>query len=53
MKVASVAEVRADFGAYLKASEKGPVVVTRQGKPVAVLLATYREEDLERLMMGH
>jgi len=29
MKVASVAEVEADFGGYLKASQRAPVVVTR------------------------
>ena len=53
MKVASVAEVAANFGVFLKDSENGPVVVTRHGKPVAVLLATDNEGDLERLLMGH
>jgi len=53
MKVASMAEVGSDFAAYLKASEKGPVVVTRHSKPVAVLLAADNKEDLERLLMGH
>jgi PHD/YefM family antitoxin component YafN of YafNO toxin-antitoxin module len=53
VRVASVTEVGADFGGYLKASEEGPVVVTRNGKPVAVLLRTCGQEDLERLLMGH
>lgn len=53
MKVASMTEVAADFAQYLKASEQGPVVVTRKGKPVAVLLRTEGDEDLERLLMGH
>jgi PHD/YefM family antitoxin component YafN of YafNO toxin-antitoxin module len=53
VKVASVTEIGADFGAYLKDSEQGPVVVTRNGKPVAVLLRTGSPEDLERLLMGH
>ena len=53
MKVASVTEVASDFSVYLKASEQGPVVVTRNGKPVAVLLRTGSEENLERLLMGH
>ena len=53
MKVASLTEVAADFAKYLKASERGPVVVTRKGKPVAVLLGTEGEEDLERLLIGH
>ena len=53
MRVASVTEVASDFAGYLKASEQGPVVVTRNGKPVAVLLRTGSQEDLERLLMGH
>lgn len=53
MKVASVTEVTADFGQYLKASKQGPVVVTRKGKPIAVLLRTAGPEDLERLLMGN
>ena len=53
MKIASVADVKAHFSAYLKASEEGPVVVTRNGKPVAVVLAVRDEDELERLMMAH
>ncbi len=53
MKIASLAEVKTHFSAYVKASEQGPVVVTRNGKPVAVLLAVTDEEELERLMMAH
>lgn len=53
MKVASATEIASDFAEYLKASEQEPVVVTRMGKPVAVLLRTKGEEDLERLLMGH
>ena len=53
MRVASVTEVASDFAVYLKASEQGPIVVTRNGKPVAVLLRTGGQEDLERLLMGH
>ncbi len=53
MKVASVTEVASNFAVYLEASEQGPIVVTRNGKPVAVLLRTAGQEDLERLLMGH
>jgi prevent-host-death family protein len=53
VRVATEAEVGADFGAYLKVSEKEPVVVTRRGKPIAVLLRTASRDDLERLLMGH
>lgn len=53
MKIASVAEVKAQFSAYLKESEHGAVIVTRNGKPVAALLAVQDDEELERLILAH
>ena len=53
MKVATQNEVAADFAKYVKAAKKGPVVVTSRGKPVAVLLTSESDEDVERLLMGH
>lgn len=53
MKIASVAEVKSQFSAFLKASEGGPVVVTRNGKPVAVLVGIQDEEEIERLLMAY
>ena len=53
MKIASVADVKARLSAYLKESEEGPVVVTRNGKAVAVLLAVTDDDELERLMLAH
>ena len=53
MKIASIADVKAHLSAYLKASQERPVVVTRNGKPVAVILAVNDEDELERLMMAH
>jgi len=53
MKIASVADVKARFSVYLKESEKGAVVVTRNGRPVAVILGTRDEDEIERLIMGH
>jgi prevent-host-death family protein len=53
MKIASVADVKAKLSAYLKQSEEGPVVVTRNGKAVAVLLAVTDDDELERLVLAH
>ena len=50
MKIASVAEVKAQFSAYLKESEEGLVIVTRNGRPVAALLGVRDDEELERLI---
>ena len=53
MKIGSVADIKAHFSAYLKAATQGPVVVTRNGKPVGVLLAVDDEEELERLVLAY
>jgi prevent-host-death family protein len=53
VKIASVAEVKAQFSAYLKESEQGLVIVTRNGRPVAALLAVRDDEELERLVLAH
>ena len=53
MKIASVAEVKARLSSYLKASATGPVVVTRNGKAVAVLVGVEDDEEVERLLLAH
>src|SRR5436305_2783873 len=53
MKIASVADVKARLSAYIKESLEGPVIVTRNGKPVAVLLAVTDEDELDRLVLAH
>ena len=53
MKIASVAEVKSQFSAYLKATEGGPIVVTRNGRPVAVIVGVQDEEEIERLLMAY
>ena len=46
MKIASVADVKAHFSEYLRESEEGAVVVTRNGHPVAVILGTQDEDEI-------
>jgi prevent-host-death family protein len=53
MKIASVAEIKSRFSAFLKASEAGPVVVTRNGRPVAVIVGVQDEDEIERLLMAY
>jgi prevent-host-death family protein len=53
MKIASVAEVGSQFNAFVEASESGPIVVTREGKPVAVLVGIDDEDEVERLLMAY
>ena len=49
MKTASAAKIAAQFNDYLDASRKQPVLVTRNGKPVAVILAVEDKAEAEQL----
>ncbi|MBI3409941.1 MAG: type II toxin-antitoxin system Phd/YefM family antitoxin [Planctomycetes bacterium] len=51
MKTASEAELKSGLRAVLEASAREPVVVKRNGKPVAVLVGVHDEEEVERLLM--
>ncbi len=54
MRIAPLADVKARLSAYVDECEAtGPIVITRNGKPVAVLLAPSDEDDLERLLLAH
>jgi len=53
MKMAPVADVKAHFSAYLKSSQEGLVVVTRNGKPSAVILGITDEDEIERLSLAY
>jgi prevent-host-death family protein len=54
MKTALAADVGANLDRYLEQCRtEGPIVITQDGKAVAVLLAPRDEEDLERLVLGH
>jgi prevent-host-death family protein len=53
MRIASVAEVKARLSAYLKATAAGPVVVTRNGKAVAVLVGVEDDDEVEQLLLAH
>ncbi len=53
MRIASGADIKARFSSFLKESTKGPVVVTRNGRPVAVLLSIEDEDEVERLLLAY
>jgi prevent-host-death family protein len=50
VKTASAAEIAAQFNAYLEASREQPVLITRNGKPVAVLLAVRNKAQAQELV---
>lgn len=49
MKTVSAARIAAHFDEYLTASRDEPLLVTRKGKPVAVLIAVQKKQDAEQL----
>jgi prevent-host-death family protein len=53
MKIASVAQIKSQFSSFLHATAGGPVVVTRNGKPVAVIVGVQDEDEIERLLMAY
>ena len=53
MKIASVADVKAHFSEFLRATRSGPVIITKNGRPSAVLLPIESEAELERLILAY
>jgi prevent-host-death family protein len=52
MKSASAAKIAAQFNDYLAVSREQPVLVTRNGKPVAVLVAVQDKAEAEQVASG-
>ena len=53
MRIAPLADVKARLSAYIEQSqEEGPVVITRNGKAVAVLIAPVDDDDIENLIVA-
>ena len=53
MNIAPLADVKARFSEYIKKTQEGPVVVTKNGRAVAVLLGIHDEDELERILLAH
>jgi prevent-host-death family protein len=52
MRIAPLADVKARLSAYVdECGAEGPIVITRNGKAVAVLLVPNDDDDLERLLL--
>ena len=53
MRIAPLADVKARLSAYVEqCATDGPVVITRNGKAVAVLLAPADDDDLGGLLLA-
>jgi len=53
MKIAPLAQVKTNLSAYVEQAEKeGPIIITRNGKAVAVIIAPIDDDDLENLILA-
>jgi prevent-host-death family protein len=52
MKIIPLAEAKARLSAVLDEAGAGPIVITRNGRPAAVLIAPDDDDDLERLLLS-
>ena len=52
MKIAPIADVKAKLSEYVSECRNGAVVVTRNGKPAAALIAIRDDDDLERVLLS-
>jgi prevent-host-death family protein len=52
MNIAPLADVKARFSAYIRKIQNEPVIVTKNGRPVAIMLGISDEDDLERIMLA-
>lgn len=53
MKIAPIADVKAKLSEYVAASQKGPIVITKNGKPAAALVAIGNDDDLEMILLAN
>jgi prevent-host-death family protein len=53
MKIAPLAEVKDRLSAYIDAARESAIVVTRNGKPVALLTPILEDDDLDSLLLAH
>src|SRR5215510_6100086 len=52
-RIAPLADVKARLSAYIEKSQtQGPIVITRNGKAVAVLVSPVDDDDVESLVLA-
>ena len=52
MNIAPLADVKARFSAYIKQLQTAPLIVTKNGRPVALMMGISDEDDLERIILA-
>ncbi len=53
MRIAPLADVKANLSKFVEQCQEGPVVITKNGRPAAMLVCISDEDDLERMLMAY
>lgn len=53
MRTAPLAEVEANLSKFVEQCQEGPVVITKNGRPAAILMCVSDEDDLQRMLMSY
>ena len=53
MKIESVRTVRERLSQMIKTLPKGPVIITKNGRPCAALISLGEDSDLEAFLIAH
>jgi len=53
MKIAPLAEVKANFSEYINECKNGTIVVTKNGRATAALIPILDDDDLERILLSN
>lgn len=53
MKIAPIAEVKARLSEYIRQSTKESVIITKNGRPAAILVGITEEDDLENFVLAY
>ena len=53
MKIAPVAEIKSKFSEFVTVSHKETIIVTKNGRPTAVILGVDNDDDLESIIISN
>ncbi len=53
MRIAPVADMKRHLSTYLEECQSGPVIVTKNGRAVAVLVCVTSDDEVEDLVLAH
>ncbi len=53
MRIAPLADVKANLSKFVEECREGPVVITKNGRPAAMLVCISDEDDLERMLVRY